>query len=50
VLPPVLLLARIGRTESWRRMFAGNQSAAAAMGWADSMPGWFASVVDGRWV
>jgi Phosphotransferase enzyme family len=50
VLPPVLLLARIGRAESWRRMFAGDQSAAAAMGWADSMPGWFASVVDGRWV
>jgi len=50
VLPSVLLLARIGGAESWRRMFAGDQRAAAAMGWADSMPGWFASVVDGRWI
>lgn len=50
VLPSVLLLARIGRAESWRRMFAGDHTAAAAMGWADSMPGWFASVVDGRWI
>jgi len=50
VLASVLLLARIGRAESWRRMFAGDQTAAAAMGWADSMPGWFASVVDGRWI
>lgn len=50
VLPSALLLARIGRAESWRRVFAGDQTAAAAFGWADSMPGWLASVVDGRWV
>ncbi len=50
ILPSVLLLARIGRAESWRRMFAGDHAAAASMGWADSMPGWFATVVDGRWI
>lgn len=40
ILPPVLLLARIGRAESWRRVFPGDPSG----------PGWFASVVDGRWI
>jgi len=50
VLPSALLLARIGRTESWRRMFAGDHTAAVSLGWADSMPGWFASVVDGKWI
>jgi hypothetical protein len=40
VLPSVLLLARIGRAESWRRVFAGDESG----------PGWFASVVDGKWI
>lgn len=50
VLPSVLLLARIGRAESWRRMFAGDHRAAVSMGWADSMAGWFASVVDGKWI
>jgi hypothetical protein len=50
LLTPVLLLARIGRAESWRRIFAGDQTAAAGLGWADAMPGWFASVVDGRWI
>ena len=50
VLPSVLLLARIGRAESWRRMFAGDQRAAASLGWEDAMPGWLASVVDDAWI
>lgn len=40
VLTPALLIARIGRAESWRRVFAGDEGG----------PGWFASVVDGRWI
>lgn len=40
VLTSALLLARIGRAESWRRMFADDPGG----------PGWFASVVDGHWI